>query len=346
MAMQQYIVSIFIILGSAAVAFIIQKFLFPKLQNWTTETKWDGDDILVRVLSKSFFLWMVLGGAYVSFLYAPFSQHEKDIFEKIILVIFILSLAVSFSTMVVSFFQIHSSKKNQNLPTTSIFINLVRILTFVLATLVILESFGISIIPFLTALGIGGLAVALALQDTLSNFFSGFYMLVSHNFKPHDFVELECKEKGYIQDISWRNTTILTLDNNMVIIPNAKMASSIIKNYSKPDEELTILIDVKVSYKSDLEKVERMVEEVGTEIMKKIPGAVENFIPFIRYNTFADSGINFTVILVAQKFVDQYLIKHEFIKALHLRFRKEKVEIPFPQMEVHVDSSGKKLGAK
>lgn len=210
-----------------------------------------------------------------------------------------------------------------------------RILIFFAAILVILESFNISIIPFLTALGIGGLAIALALQDTLSNFFSGFYMLVSRNFKPRDYVELESGEKGYIQDINWRNTTILTLPNNLVIIPNSKIASSIIKNYSKPDQEMAVLIDVRVSYNSDLTKVEKTVEKIGNEIMEKTVGGVESFKTFIRYHTFADSGIDFTVILRAKKFIDQYIIKHEFIKALHEEFKKEKIEIPFPQVQIH-----------
>lgn len=328
-----------VIAGSVGVAFLFQRVIFKWLQGWATKTKWDGDNILVHGISKSFLLWMVLGGAYISFLYAPFSEFEKGILQKILLVIFVLSIAVSLSTMVVEFFQIHAQRKNRNLPITSIFINLIRILIFLLAILVILESFGISIVPFLTALGIGGLAIALALQDTLSNFFSGFYMLVSHNFRPGDYVKLENGEGGFIQDISWRNTTILTLANTLVIIPNSKMASAIIINYSRPDQEISVLVEVKISYKSDLKKVERAVEEIGKEIMKKIPGGIETFKPFVRFHTFDDSGIRFTVILRCQKFVDQYLLKHEFIKALHEKFKKEKIAIPFQQIDLHFDNS-------
>lgn len=333
--MEHYLLTIAIIVISAVSALIIKKYFLQRLRSWSEKTKWNGDDILVTVLDKSILLWMILGGAFISLIYTPLPHNEKILFEKVFLVVFILSIAISLSTMVVSFFRINTRKRAENHPTTSIFINFIRILIFFVAVLVILESFQISIIPFLTALGIGGLAIALALQDTLSNFFSGFYMLVSHNFKPRDYVELESGERGYIQDINWRNTTILMLDNTLVIIPNSKIASSIIKNYSRPDQELAVLIEARVSYNSNLKKVEKVVEEVGIEIMEKIPGAIEEFKPFIRYHTFGDSGIEFTVILRAQKFVDRYLVKHEFIKALHEKFREENIEIPFPQLELH-----------
>jgi small-conductance mechanosensitive channel len=91
-----------------------------------------------------------------------------------------------------------------------------------------------------------------------------------------------------------------------------------------------VLVQVGVDYASDLGRVEQFVSEVGGEVMAQVRGGVPDFVPFIRYHTFADSSINFTVILRAKEFTDQYLITHEFVKRLHVRFDDEGIVIPFP----------------
>jgi small-conductance mechanosensitive channel len=120
------------------------------------------------------------------------------------------------------------------------------------------------------------------------------------------------------------------LANNLVVVPNAKLAQAIVVNHHLPSEDLAVLVEVGVEYSSDLRHVERVVMDVGREIMTTVTGGVPDFEPFIRYHTFADSSVNFTVILRAREFVDQYVIKHEFIKLLHARFREEAIVIPFP----------------
>lgn len=131
-------------------------------------------------------------------------------------------------------------------------------------------------------------------------------------------------------EIGWRATRIRMLPNNTVIIPNSKLADSILKNYYLPDQELAVLVNVGVSYDSDLVEVERVTIAVAREIQGTVPGAVPGFDPFIRYHTFDSSSINFTVIMRAREFVDNYLMKHEFIKQLRMRYKKERIVIPFP----------------
>jgi small-conductance mechanosensitive channel len=182
----------------------------------------------------------------------------------------------------------------------------------------------------LTALGVGGLAVALALQDTLSNLFAGFYLTVARQIRLGDYVKLDTGQEGYVEDIGWRATMIRLLPNNMVIVPNNKISQAIITNYNLPSRDLAVLVEVGVSYDSDLERVERVTIEVGREIMKSVTGGVPDFEPFIRYHTLGEYSINFTVILRAKEFVDQYLVKHQFVKRLVDRYRKEGITIPFP----------------
>ena len=201
----------------------------------------------------------------------------------------------------------------------------------------ILHSLGISITPILTALGVGGLAAALALQPTLANLFSGLQIIAAKQLHPGDYIKLDSGEEGYVTDIAWRNTIIRALPNNMIIVPNSKLASAIVTNYYQPEQEMAVLVQVGVSYKSDLKKVEEVTIEVGKEIMREVEGGVPDFEPFIRYHTFDDSSINFTVILRTTEYVGQYLIKHEFIKRLHKRYNKEGIVIPFPIRTIHMD---------
>jgi len=196
--------------------------------------------------------------------------------------------------------------------------------------LILLDSFGVSITPILASLGVGSLAVALALQPTLENFFSGIQLIVDKPIAVGQFIRLESGEEGYVEKIGWRSTWVRMLPNNVVVIPNKLLVSSSILNYHYPDKEMSVLLQVGVHYDSDLEHVEKVTISTAREILGKIEGGVPEFEPFIRYHTFNDSSIDFTVILRVKEFVDGYRIKHEFIKSLHKKYREEGIVIPYP----------------
>jgi small-conductance mechanosensitive channel len=196
--------------------------------------------------------------------------------------------------------------------------------------LVILNGLGLSITPMLTALGVGGLAVALALQEPLANFFAGLFITLAGQIRLGDYIKLDSGQEGYVVDFSWRSTRLRMLPNNLVVVPNARLAQAIVVNHHLPTQDLAVLVEVGVDYSSDLAHVERVVMETGRDVMADVPGGVPGFEPFIRYHTFGESSIDFTVILRAKEFVDQYLVKHEFIKRLHGRFAQEGIVIPFP----------------
>ena len=207
---------------------------------------------------------------------------------------------------------------------------LLRIAVLILGTLVLLDTLHISITPFLASLGVGGLAVGLALQGTLSNFFAGLQIISTQPIRVGDFVRLQSGEEGYVAEIDWRATHIRTLPNSMVIVPNSKLADSVLINYDRPEKEMAVPVQVGVSYASDLIQVERVTLEVATEIQKTVSGAVPDFVPVLRFQAFESSSITLTVALRAQHFVDQYLMKHEFIKRLHARYKQVGIVIPWP----------------
>jgi small-conductance mechanosensitive channel len=205
---------------------------------------------------------------------------------------------------------------------------LVRGFIIGMGALILLDQLGISITPILASLGIGSLAVALALQDTLSNFFAGIYVTIDKPVSVGDFVKLESGQEGYVEEVGWRSTRVRMLANNVVIIPNSKLMSSVITNYYQPSKQLAVVVDLGVHYSSDLEHVERVTVEVAREVLKSTPGAVADFEPFVRFHTFGESSVNFSVIMQAKEFTDNYLIKHHFVKALLARYRREGIVIP------------------
>jgi small-conductance mechanosensitive channel len=145
-----------------------------------------------------------------------------------------------------------------------------------------------------------------------------------------DFVKLESGEEGFVEEIGWRNTKVRMWANNIVVIPNSTLSQSVLTNYYLPRQELSVYIRCGVAYDSDLEHVERVCVEVGKEVMARIPGCQLDWTPVVRFKEFADFSINFLVVLRVKDFAAQYLLGHEYMKALHRRFNEEGIEIPFP----------------
>jgi small-conductance mechanosensitive channel len=212
--------------------------------------------------------------------------------------------------------------------------------------LILLGHLGISITPILTALGVGGLAVALALQDTLSNLFAGVHLLADKPIRVGDFVRLESGIEGFVEDIGWRSTRIRMLPNNMAIVPNAKIAQAAITNYSLPETRMSVLLPVSVSYAADPDHVERVLLEEATRATAEVPGLLAAPAPFVRFIPgFGESALQFTVVCAVATFVDQYLAQHELRKRIIRRFRAEAIEIPFPTRTVELRTPDGKTGA-
>ncbi|MBI2760212.1 MAG: mechanosensitive ion channel family protein [Chloroflexi bacterium] len=299
--------------------------------------KWDTERIVLLAVRAICLVWLTLFGIRAALVLIPLRPRPANTVQDVILIAFLATGAIAVSRVVVGVVNLYGQRTEGLIASTSIVANLARIVILTLGLLIVLQSIGISITPLLTALGVGGLAVALALQDTLANIFAGLHIIVSRQVQRGDYVRLSTGEDGYVTDINWRNTTIRMLANNMVIVPNTRLASNLVTNYHRPVRELAVLVDVGVSYDSDLDVVEKVTVEVAREVIDSVPGAVADFEPFIRYSGFGDSGIQLTAILRAREFTDQYLLKHEFIKRLRRRYNAEGIRIPYPVRRLHIE---------
>lgn len=224
-------------------------------------------------------------------------------------------------------------------PATSIFVNITRALVAGVGAAFILDVLDISITPVLTALGVGGLAVALALQDTLSNLFAGLQLIASKQIRPGDYLLLESGQEGTVEDIAWRYTTLRTQQNNLVVVPNAKLGATIVTNYVLPEQPLSVLVEFGVAYGSDLERVQSVVAEVASAVMTEMQPDIEDWEPIVRFKAFSDSQIQVVAVLRTLVFGDQFALKSEFIKRLHARFTTEGIDFPTPVRTVHLVQS-------
>lgn len=221
-------------------------------------------------------------------------------------------------------------RSNKDLPKTTLLNNILIGVIYVMGVLVILQYYGISIAPILTAAGVGGMAVALALQETLANIFAGLHLILSKQIRIGDYIRLGTGEEGRVTDIAWRFTTIVPVGaSNTVVIPNKTIAGANITNFSLPTRSLNISVPVGVAYDSDLALVERVTIETAKEVLARVDNN-SNAKPLVRYTKFNDSSIDFAVILPSSQFDQQGLIIHDFIKALTDRYRIEGIDIPYP----------------
>jgi small-conductance mechanosensitive channel len=314
---------------------IISRTVFSRIVHLLPSESGPFQEVIVQALKGMPVIWGILIGSYGAIHIIGLNDFRLRILENMAIFIGVVSLTVIMARLGSGTARVYAKKAEGIFPSASILAHLVEISIYIIGTLILLQTFGISITPILTALGVGGLAVALALQDTLSNLFSGLHILLSKQIKVGDYIKLNSGEEGNIVDISWRNTTIQALANNIIVVPNQKIASAIITNYFIPNKELSLLVPVGVSYDSDLETVERVTIEVAKEVMADIEGTVKDFEPAVRFHTFGDFSINFNVGLRSSEFVNQYKLKHEFIKRLHKRYREEGIEIPFPVRTVY-----------
>ena len=336
--MNPLLIASLILITGIFLGILFDRIILVKLKAVAQRTKWTGDEIIIHAMKGMVVIWFTLASGYYALRYLPLSEFWSNHARKGLLIITIFTFTVFISKIIAGFVKINTSKISQRVPVTSIFTTVTHVFIYTLGLLIILESLGISVTPILTALGVGGIAVALALQDTLTNLFAGFHILASKSIRPGDYIKLQSGEEGYITDIEWRVTTIKAGDH-FVIIPNSKIATAVVLNYYLPEQKIILKIAVSVSYTSDLKKVEEVTLKAATEIISEIDGCSMEDEPLIRFTDFGDNGILFNVILKVNEYDLQFKIRSEFIKRLHERYKENGIEIAYPTRNILMKNS-------
>lgn len=329
----EYLRAAAIFLGALLFSKIFSYLIKNYLKKLTKHTKTEVDDLIINIVAAPSYFLIIFLGLYAAIKTLSLSEQYGvwiDSISYVVIALLITFLVSRILTVLIS----HWLKVQKRFEKTPQLISkIATVILYIIAILIVLSHFQVEITPMITALGVGGLAVGLALQNTLSNLFAGLHIISDKPVNVGDFIEVN-GTSGFVEDIGWRSTRLKTRQNNMIIIPNSKLAESTILNYHLQEEELSVAVECGVAYGSNMEKVEKATSDVAKKIQKTVSGAVKDFEPTIRFHTFADSNINFTVSLRAKTFDDKYLLVHEFIKALKERYDKEKIEISWPVRKI------------
>ena len=334
--------SALIIVFGILLGFIFKRFVHSRLKKAAERSNWAGDDAVLEAIEPHIVVWFFLGALSISMSTIEAVQPQNtylmkilnDYVSKFLIIVLIGSITLAIGNLAVRLFDFWARDQKKGFPSTTMFTNFVRIAIYIIGTLIILDALNISITPMITALGVGGLAVSLALKDTLTDVFAGLHILLSKKVQVGDFIQLDTGDMGYVQNISWRNTIIMERTNNIIHIPNTRLSSAIIKNFDSGDPSFSVKIPIGVGYSSDLEKVEKITKEVIEKIQSSMEETNNNYEPTMRFQNFGESSINLMVYFRGNRYGDQNPIIHQFIKTLHKRYAEEGIEIPFPMRTV------------
>ncbi|RJX29983.1 MAG: mechanosensitive ion channel family protein [Desulfurivibrio sp.] len=315
----------------------LRSWLLKMATSWASRTSMRIDDVLLGTIRYPSLYWCIALGLHLGILFSGIPSRYAENFTKAITVLVIFSITFALANFSGTVFANFLRKTDLPLTRTGLAQGMVRSTIITVGFLVIMSSLGISVAPLLTALGIGGLALALALQDTLGNLFAGILILMEKTVRVGDFIRLDSEQEGYVADISWRTTRVRMLPNNMVVIPNSKLTQSVIINYHLPEKQMALLVPVGVCYGTDPDAVERILIEETLAAADEAPGLLKDPPPFVRFIPgFGESSMDFTLICQVAEFTDQYLAQHIIRKRIINRFKVESIEIPFPQRTVHL----------
>jgi small-conductance mechanosensitive channel len=322
------------VLFAAVVAsgWLFRRVLFARLRRWADSTPTNIDNILIDSLHGPFLLWVLILAIHMATEYSALPRGVTRWSGKLLLALWITSFTLVLSRLSGRMVRVYAARLEGNLPVGTLTQVLARLIIGILGFLTLLQQvFEVDIRAILAALGVGGLAVALALQDTLSNLFAGFYVSVARQIRIGDFVKIDAGQSGYVQDIGWRSTTLRELSGNFIFIPNNKLSQSIVTNYDLPEKRVGIGITVPVAYDSDPGQVERLLTEVASAAVGQVPGLLKEPAPSARFIPgFGETSMDFTVGCQVAEFADQFLVQHELRKRIYRRLREEGIQFRSP----------------
>jgi small-conductance mechanosensitive channel len=323
-----------IIIGCLLLGWVIEKRVIGQLLKLSREKNFRFSEGILRSIRGLSLLWFGILGVSLAL-----SLPNLPLFPAIIgfikqglLVVFLISATLVVAQVSVEVLRVYTTGEDGISPLTTLFEFLAKVVIFSCGFLIVLGSLGISITPLLTAFGIGGVSIGLALQGTLANLMSGITIITSKKVRVGDYIQLKTGEAGYVRDVELKYTVIEEITRNLLVIPNTQILSSSFRNYSLPDRTLLIPVEIGVSYDSDLDTVEKITLEVAREVSSAIPDDPRGYRPFIRYGRFDYYSIPLTVYLavIEGEFFDHLTVKHEFIKRLHKRYRDAGITLPVP----------------
>jgi len=324
-----------------ALAYVVRRLILDALRKWNARSQSRPGRILIDALHGPLLIWGLILAVHTAIQFSNLPDRYTRWSSGTLLILWMLSLTLMGMQLARNMVRSYGDQVRGVLPVSTLTETLAQLAVLILGLLVLLRQLGVDITAILTALGVGGLAVALALQDTLSNLFAGFYVAVAGQVRLGDYIKMDGGQEGYVADIAWRSTTIRSLGNNLIVVPNSKLAQAIVTNYHLPEKRMAARVEVNVSYEADLDRVERVLLEIAAAGAREIPGMLPEPAPSVAFDPgYGDSSLGFSVNYQVAEFVSQFAVKNELRKRIFRRFREEGIEIPFPTRTVYLQRAG------
>jgi len=302
------------------------------LVRWAAKTETDVDDMLVSVSGKVVPLWLFLSLAYVTLemLDSEKMARFRAFGSGAIGLGFLLSIYWAISTLLLDAVTRWAAKNPQFQPVFPPVRFVLKTVLVVVSGVSALAYVNVEVSALLATLGVGGLAVALALKDTLENFFAGLHVMADRPIREGDWILVhDGGVQGTVLKVGWRSTRIRTTDNNVLVIPNLKLASGMITNLTILDARVFVRIQVGVSYDVDPDRVAAILEEEARAGVGTIPGLVDTPPPAANLHPgFGPSSLDFTLRVTAASTEDAGVVQDLLRRRVLLRFRKEGIAIP------------------
>ena len=281
--------------------------------------------VLLNAIRLPSILWCIAAAISLAIRNAQPSPAVVDWVDKSIGVFTIISVSMVTAAVLVRMVAVQGERHSMKFAVAGLSRTLTYVFVFSVAFLMILRVFRVEITPILTALGVGGLAVALALQDTLANFFAGVHILVEEPIVVGDLIKLSTGEEGVVKDIGWRTTRILSAGNNMTVIPNTKITSSTLTNFSLPDAVIGMDIPIIAALEADHNQI--------AEIALDVAGSVSEILAEPAPSVWFDPGITPThlqmkLVVHVRSHADRGAAGSMIRRGLLERFRHAGVPLP------------------
>jgi small-conductance mechanosensitive channel len=329
----QLLVPLAFLAASVVAGLIVRTVLFRAVRAWAAGTESNLVDIVIE--SLPIVLWSLILGLHLATQNSEIPKFYLKYVPRTLAVLWIVSLTIALSRLAGNVVRFYGGRIMGAHSVTSITRKLAQIAVVMLGLAWLLRVFNFSLTPVLTTLGVGGLAVALGLQDTLSNLFAGFYVSISGLLRIGDYIKLNSGEEGYITDINWRATTMRGSTNNLVIIPNNKLGQAIYTNYNLPDQRIGMSVSFSVGYDSDVDRVQGILLAESLAAAGHVPGMLAEPEPYVLFNPGpGQSALVFQVNFSVDGFGIQYVTQSELRKRLYKRLKSEGVTMPFPTQTI------------
>jgi small-conductance mechanosensitive channel len=325
-----WIESISIFLLIFTVGFLFKRYAAKFVQSILAKMGLLLNDKVVVMTSSYISFWSFLIALYIGILRAPINI-KGVIIDKVFYGIFAFSIIVLIASVASRFFRTAIQEKIGS--------NILKFFIMFIGLVLILNQVGVKLTPILTALGIGSLAVGLALQDTLANFFAGINILSNKQIARDDYIKLNSGEEGTVVEINWRTILIKEMSNTTIIVPNSKVSSAIVTSYHFDKSEVTSSLTCGVAYRSNLDKVENIVILAAKEIIEKYDCTSKTYQPVVRFTDFGDSSINFILYFRVKTIYDRAFIKSEILKNVYKKLDEARIDIPFPQRVITINKN-------